>query len=239
MLAQVKTTGKSNEITTVKKLLTLLDIKGAVITADAMSCQQEIVSQICEKEGDYILAVKDNQKNLKAAIEYEFKTQTKILRSETLEKSHGRIETRLCEVTGDLRELENKKAWTRLAQIIKVTSKREINNVTTTEERFYITSLNETAEYFNAAIRGHWAVENNLHWMLDVQFNEDRSRKRKDNAAENFVIVRRFALTKVNQTPLKSYGVNNRKLIAGLNEEYLAKVLESLYCVLTWQLLCI
>lgn len=228
VLGQVKTTGKSNEITAVKELLTLLDIKGAVITADAMSCQHEIVSQICEKEGDYILAVKDNQKNLKAAIEYEFKTQTKILRSETLEKSHGRIETRLCEVTGDLRELENKKAWTRLAQIIKVTSKREINNVTTTEERFYITSLNETAEYFNAAIRGHWAVENNLHWMLDVQFNEDRSRKRKDNAAENFAIVRRFALTKVTQTPLKRYGVNNRRLIAGLNEEYLAKVLENL-----------
>lgn len=228
VLGQVKTSGKSNEIAAVKELLTLLEIKGAVITADAMSCQHEIVQQICEREADYILAVKDNQKNLREAIEYEFKTQSGILRHETLEKSHGRIETRICEVIDNLTELENKKPWARLRGIIKLTSLREVKGVTSKEERFYITSLNQTAEYFNGAIRGHWAVENNLHWMLDVQFNEDRSRKRKDNAAENFAIVRRFALTKITQTPLKRYGVNNRRLIAGLNEEYLMKVLQNL-----------
>ena len=228
VLGQVKTSGKSNEIEAVKELLTLLDIKGAVITADAMSCQKDIVQQICSKEADYIIAIKDNQKNLKEAIEFEFKTQSKILLHETLEKDHGRIETRICQVISKLTEIENKESWANLKNVIKITSIREINAVITKEERFYISSLNQTAEYFNKAIRNHWAVENNLHWVLDVQFNEDNSRKRKDNAAENFAIVRRFALTKITQAPLKRYGVNNRRLIAALNEEYLTKILKNL-----------
>jgi predicted transposase YbfD/YdcC len=228
VLGQVKTSGKSNEIPAVKELLTLLDIKGAVITADAMSCQKDIVQQICDKDADYIIAIKDNQKNFKEVIEYEFKTQSKILRNELLEKSHGRIETRICEVIDDLKELENKDSWAKLKSIIKITSTREINNITTKEDRFYISSVSQTAEYFNEAIRNHWSVENNLHWVLDVQFNEDRSRKRKDNAAENFAIVRRFALTKITQNPLKRYGVNNRRLVASWNDEYLTKVLGNL-----------
>lgn len=228
VLGQTKTSGKSNEIEAVKELLVLLDIKGAVITADAMSCQREIVQQICDKEADYILAIKDNQKNLREAIEYEFKTQSNILCSETIEKDHGRIETRKCEVINNLAEIENAEQWAGLKSVIKITSIREIKTIVTKEERFYISSLDQTSEYFNKAIRNHWAVENNLHWVLDVQFKEDHSRKRKDNAAENFAIVRRFALTKITQTPLKRYGVNNRRLIAALNEEYLTKVLENL-----------
>lgn len=228
VLGQVKTDCKSNEIAAVKELLTLLDIKGAVITADAMSCQKDIVKQICDNEANYIIAIKDNQKNLKEEIEYEFKTHSKIAKSETLEKDHGRIETRICEVIDDLRELNNKEAWANLKSIVKITSVREIKNVETKEERFYISSLNQTAAYFNEAIRNHWAVENNLHWVLDVQFNEDKSRKRKDNAAENFAIVRRFALTRITQTPLKRYGVNNRRLIASWNNDYLTEILKKL-----------
>jgi predicted transposase YbfD/YdcC len=228
VLGQVKTSGKSNEIEAVKELLTLLDIKGAVITADAMSCQKDIVQQIGAKEADYIIAIKDNQKNLKEAIEYEFKTQSNILVHETIEKNHGRIETRICQVISNLTEIENKESWVNLKAVIKITSIREINAVVTNEERFYISSLNHTAEYFNKAIRSHWAVENNLHWVLDVQFNEDGSRKRKDNAAENFAIVRRFALSKITQAPLKRYGVNNRRLIASWNDEYLTQILENL-----------
>jgi predicted transposase YbfD/YdcC len=228
VLGQVKTTGKSNEIEAVKELLTLLEIKGAVITADAMSCQKEIVEQICAKEADYILAIKDNQKNLKEAIAYEFKTQKNILHHTTEEKDHGRIETRKCEVISELSEIENTDLWVNLTSVIKITSTRDIKGVITTEERFYISSLQQNPKYFNAAVRKHWAVENNLHWVLDVQFNEDGSRKRKENAAENFAIVRRFALTKITQSPLKRYGVNNRRLIAALNEEYLAQVLENL-----------
>jgi predicted transposase YbfD/YdcC len=228
VLGQVKTSGKSNEIAAVKELLTLLDIKGAVITADAMSCQKEIVEQICAKEADYIIAVKDNQKILKQAIEYEFKTQSNITQYQTVEKNHGRIETRLCQVIDNLQELENAQEWTNLKRLIKITSQREIKNVITIQERFYISSVTQTAEYFNAAVRYHWAVENNLHWVLDVQFGEDKSRKRKDNAAENFAIVRRFALTQLTKNPLKRYGINNRRMIASWNNEYLTKVLQNL-----------
>jgi predicted transposase YbfD/YdcC len=128
VLGQVKTVCKSNEIAAVKELLTLLDIKGAVITTDAMSCQKDIVQQICDKEADYILANKDNQKNLKEAIEFEFKTQSKTLRHETFEKSHGRIETRICEVTNNLTKIENVDPWANITTVIKVTSIREVNN---------------------------------------------------------------------------------------------------------------
>jgi predicted transposase YbfD/YdcC len=152
----------------------------------------------------------------------------KILRNETLEKSHGRIETQTCEVISNITEIENKDSWINLKSVIKITSIREIRSVTTKEERFYISSLSQTPEYFNKAIRNHWAIENNLHWVLDVQFKEDYSRKRKDSSAENFAIVRRFALTKITQNPLKRYGVNNRRIIAGWNQEYLTKVLEDL-----------
>jgi predicted transposase YbfD/YdcC len=228
VLGQVKTVGKSNEIAAVKELLTLLDIKGSVITTDAMSCQKDIVRQICDKEADYIIAIKDNQKNLKEAIEFEFKIQSNILQHETLEKNHGRIETRICEVITDITGIENIDSWKNLQTVIKLTSIREIKDTTTKEERLYISSLNQTAEYFNTAIRNHWAIENNLHWVLDVQFNEDHSRKRKDNAAENFAIVRRFALTKITQSPLKRYGVNNRRLIASWNNEYLTEILKNL-----------
>lgn len=228
VLGQVKTTGKSNEIAAVKELLTLLDIKGAVITADAMSCQKDVVKLITDKEADYIIAIKDNQKNLKEEIEFEFKTQSKIVRNETLEKGHGRIETRICEVIEDLTQLEYKEGWANLNSIIKITSIREIQEIKTTEERFYISSLKNTAQYFNQGVRSHWAVENNLHWILDVQFNEDKSRKRKDYAPENFAIVRRFALTKITQAPLKRYGIENRRRIAGFNDEYLIQVLKNL-----------
>lgn len=225
VLGQIKTDGKCNEIAAVKELLTLLDIKGAVITTDAMSCQKDIVKLICDKEADYIIAIKDNQKNLKENIEYEFKTQSSIAKHETLEKGHGRIETRICEVIENLTELENKEEWANLTSIIKITSIREIKGITTTDQRYYISSLKQTASYLNEGIRKHWAVENNLHWVLDVQFNEDKSRKRKDYAAENMAIIRRFALIKISQTPLKRYGIENRRRIASFNEEYLKQVL--------------
>jgi predicted transposase YbfD/YdcC len=223
VLGQVETSGKSNEIVAIKELLTLLDIQGAVITADAMSCQKDIADQICNKEADYILAIKDNQKNLKESIEYKFKTQSKKLHRQTLEKDHVRVETRICEVINELSEIENKESWTNLKSVIKIISIREIKGATTKES-----SLNRSAEYFNTGILNHWALENNLHWILDVQFDEDKSRKRKDNDAENFAIVRRFALTKITQTPLKRFGVNNRRLIAGLDVEYLKQVLGNL-----------
>lgn len=227
VLGQVKTACKTNEIQAVKELLDMLDIEGAVITADAMSCQKEIVKQIVDKKADYIIAVKDNQKNLRQDIAYEFRTHAQIEVHQTMEKEHGRIETRTCQVISQLKELEGKENWSGLTSIIKITAIREIKGKRTEEERFYIASQLGTAEYFNNAVRSHWGIENSLHWTLDVQFNEDKSRKRERNAAENFAIIRRMALQKLTKTPLKRYGVNNRRLIASWNQEYLMEVLKN------------
>ena len=227
LLGQVKTACKTNEIEAVKELLKLLDIEGAIITADAMSCQKEIVNQIVEQKADYIIAVKDNQKNLKQNIAFEFQTQVGLDTNQWTEKDHGRIETRTCHVINNLKELEDKESWTALKSIIKIISNRNIKGVQTQEERFYISSKLLSAEHFNKAIRTHWGIENSLHWSLDVQFNEDKSRKRKDNAAENFATVRRLALTKLTNTPFKRQGVNNRRLIASWNESYLTEVLKN------------
>lgn len=227
VLGQIKTACKTNEIEAVKELLKLLDIEGAVITADAMSCQKEIVMQITEQKADYTIAVKDNQKNLRQNIAFEFQTQTGIDTHQWIEKDHGRIETRVCQVINNLNELEDRENWAALKSIIKITSVRDIKGVQTEEERFYISSKMQTAEHFNKTIRKHWGIENSLHWSLDVQFTEDKSRKRKDHAAENFAIVRRLALTKLTRTPFKRQGVNNRRLIASWNESYLTEVLEN------------
>ena len=227
VLGQVKTACKTNEIDAVKELLKLLDIEGAVITADAMSCQKEIVKQIVEQKADYIIAVKDNQKTLREDIAYEFKTQSGIDMHQSIEKDHGRIETRRCQVINNLKELAGRGNWTALKSIVKITSVRDINGVQSQEERLYISSKLQTAEYFNKAVRTHWGIENSLHWRIDVQFNEDKSRKRKDNAAENFATVRRLALTKLTNTPFKRQGVYNRRLIASWNQDYLTEVLKN------------
>ena len=227
VLGQLKTACKTNEIEAVKELLKLLDIEGAVITADAMSCQKEIVMQITGQKADYIIAVKDNQKNLRQNIAFEFQTQTRIDSHQWIEKDHGRIETRTCQVINNLNELEDRENWAALKSIVKITSLRDIKGVQTEEERFYISSKEQTAEQFNKDIRKHWSIENSLHLTLDVQFSEDKSRKRKDHASENFAIVRRLALTKITRAPFKRQGLNNRRLIASWNESYLTQVLEN------------
>lgn len=227
VLGQVKTECKTNEIEAVKSLLDMLDIEGAVITADAMSCQKEIVQQITGKKADYMIAIKDNQKNFKADIEFEFNTQTQIPTHQTVEKNHGRIETRTCEVIQNLDQLQGRESWAELKSIIKIHSVREIKGIVNTEERYYISSKLETPEYFNKVVRGHWAIENSLHWVLDVQFNEDKNRKRKDNAAENMALVRRLALNKLANNPYKRQGINNRRLIASWNNDYLTQILKN------------
>jgi predicted transposase YbfD/YdcC len=214
VLGQVKTACKTNEIEAVKALLLLLDIEGAVITADAMSCQKEIAQQIVIQKADYILAVKDNQKNLRQDIVYEFKVQKAIESHQWVEKSHGRIETRTCQVIHHLEELQGKETWAGLKSIIKITSLRNVKGALTEEDRFYISIQKESAHYFNQAVRNHWSIENELHWVLDVQFEEDSCRKRKDNAAENFATIRRIALHKLANTPVKRQGINNSRRIA-------------------------
>lgn len=226
VLGQIKTEAKINEIEAIKQLIELLDIAGSTVTIDAMGCQKEIAKQIIDKQADYILAVKDNQRSLHQQIQSSFQETTPADTDTQQEKDHGRIEERICEVIYNMKWLENEDDWVGLKSLIRVTAVRTVNNQTSREARYFISSKKETAEYFNMAIRNHWGIENSLHWVLDVQFNEDRARKRKDNAAENFTIVRRIALNTIKRHKYKRLGVNNRRLMAAWDEGYLKKILQ-------------
>jgi predicted transposase YbfD/YdcC len=173
-LGQRKTETKSNEITAIPELLDLLDIKGSIITIDAMGTQTAIAAKIIAKEADYILAVKDNQKALREEVEATCSRNRPALDYTEVDKGHGRIETRRCEVfeKGLIVDFENR--WKGLQSVIKITATREIGEKVTTEERFYISSL-ATSQPFNQYIREHWGVENSLHWTLDMVFREDNN----------------------------------------------------------------
>jgi predicted transposase YbfD/YdcC len=219
-LGQIAVSEKSNEITAIPKLLALLDIEDAIVTIDAMGCQKEIAQQVITNKADYILAVKGNQPSLQEAIEdtvrfekpCDFNTQTDI--------GHGRIETRSCSIYRNLALIENSSQWTGLQTIIKIESQRVFKSTgaKTNQVRYYISSIEGSAEQFNAWIRSHWAIENNLHWMLDVNFREDYSTKQKANAAQNFNIISKMALYLLgNKT---SGSIKQNRLKAALNIKY-------------------
>lgn len=231
VLGQVMTDTKSNEITAIPNLIESLILTGTIVTIDAMGCQQDIAEKIISKDADYILAVKNNQKSLFEDIEFSFnrKNPLHIKTSETLDGDHGRIETRKCSVISNLDDIENPGKWKNLKSIIKIESTREFKNgLKTTEHavRYYISSLVDTPENFQNAIRSHWSIENKLHWTLDVAFGEDASRKRAGNAARNFSIILKIALNLLkNETSVK-VGVKGRRLKAAWDEQYLLKVLK-------------
>lgn len=220
-LGQIKTESKTNEIQAIKDLLNVLSIQGAIVTIDAMGCQKEIAAQIVELKADYILAVKENQKNLLQEMQDLFKYQGAEEYFTKTEGDHGRIETRKCSIITKLNELDKKEDWKKLSTIIKIESQRQIKDKTTNQIRYYISSCIKTAEYFNTAIRTHWSIENKCHWVLDVQMNEDHSRKRKDHAAENFAIIRRIALNLLKIKPYRRFGIQNKRLVASWDHKFL------------------
>jgi predicted transposase YbfD/YdcC len=202
VLGQVKVAEKSNEITAIPELLRLLTLKGATVTIDAMGCQKEIAATIIEKEADYVLALKGNQGTLSADVELFFAEQkacnfkdTAISRHRTLEKSHGRIETRTYTAVGDIAWLaKNHPGWKGLKSIAMVESVREIvGGKTEHETRFYISSLAADAERQGEAIRSHWGVENSHHWVMDMLFRDDECRIRTANAPANFATIKHMA----------------------------------------------
>lgn len=223
ILGQYKIDTKSNEITAIKALLSLLDLTDSVITIDAIGCQTDIASQIVKQQGGYILAVKSNQRELYDDIQYSFRDLQADAQDIYITKDHGRIEKRTCKIILDLRHIENVNKWEGLMAILEVESSRHIlsSDKHTAEKRYYITNLNQSAEYMNQAIKEHWSIENSLHWVLDVQMNEDHIRKRKGHAAENFSIIRKVALNLIKQKPYKRMGVQNRRLFASWNDWYL------------------
>jgi predicted transposase YbfD/YdcC len=236
VLGQVKTEEKSNEITAIPELLELLSLEGSLVTIDAMGCQKKIAEAILGKGADYLLAVKDNQPSLYEAVQnLYFETEEEVFHELFSEdgaqsnKGHGRLETRTCWVCTELDKLAfDMSAWKGILAIVVIASERTVGDKTTLEHRFYITSKKASASYFIDATRHHWHIENKLHWVLDVAFDEDRCRIRKGHGAENFSILKRIALNLLKKENTEKVGIANKRLRAGWDEEYLLKVLSGL-----------
>jgi predicted transposase YbfD/YdcC len=219
VLAQQKVAEKSNEITAIPALLKLLDVSGHTVTIDAMGCQRNIAAQIQEQAGDYVLALKGNQGNLNEDVRLFLETEdgkstgSRITDHYTeVDAGHGRIETRRCIVSDRLDWLEKKSEWRGLTSIAMLEETRESNGKISVERRFFISSLPADAKQIAHAIRSHWAIENTLHWTLDVVFNEDRSRVRKDHAPQNMAIVRHIVLNMLNNAKQHFKGVSLKGL---------------------------
>jgi len=200
VLGQLRVDEKTNEITAIPTLLDLLDIKGCIVTIDAMGAQREIAGRIIEKGADFVLALKGNQTSLHEDVAFYFEQEKIPCGVCTREKGHGRIEKREYFLETDIGWIKQRHDWQGLQAIGAVRSHVEEKGVVRCETRYFITSLTD-AKTFAKAVRGHWGVENSLHWVLDVVFREDASRTRKDNSAENFSVVRRIALNMLRGYP--------------------------------------
>ena len=236
-LGQIKTADKSNEITAIPELLNTLDIKGSVITIDAMGCQHDIASRIIAREADYVLGVKGNQAGLAEALRLWFdaadsgKLDRPFWEDIQTAKDHGRIETRRCLVTNDVAWLrEQDQHWSALQSLVMIESSREIigrngTGQASVERRYYISSLPAKAAVLSNTVRAHWGIENSMHWVLDVAFREDDCRIRNGDAAQNFAILRRIALNLLKNDKVTKLGVASKRLKAGWNVNYLSKLL--------------
>ena len=231
-LGQVVVDAKSNEITAIPKLLEILELSGALVTIDAMGCQTEIAQQIVAADADYCLAVKGNQPTLHQGIvdffddhlEDDF-VRTQVRRHQTKEKGHGREELRfymICPVPDDL---PDRSRWAGLKAVGMTINNTQRDGKDCTELRYYILSKYVSARRFAEAVRGHWGIENRLHWQLDVTFQEDQCRIRQGHADANFSILRRTALSLLKNERTAKVGIKNKRLTAGWNEAYLEKVL--------------
>ena len=229
VLAQIKTDDKSNEITAIPELLKKLDIAGCTVTIDAIGCQSAIATQVVAAKADYLLAVKGNQERLLDDMKEAFATTpaTEMSAHTTLEQGHGRIEKRTCSVITDTDWVCNRKDWPGLKTLVRVCSERtdKASDVKSVEERYYISSRDAGAEALLAATRQHWAIENNLHWMLDVHFGEDASTKRAGNAAQNFALITRIALNLLKNDKSKKTAIKNKRLLAGWDHTFLERIL--------------
>lgn len=226
-LGQLKTEDKSNEITAIPELLEALLIEDSIVTIDAMGCQVDIAETIIEKKADYILAVKGNQPLLVEGIMDSFRFLPPYDIHKRVEGDHGRIETRVCSVITDLSMIENAGNWPNLKSIVKIDSERvdKLTGEVQTSSRYYISSLNTDARTIGRAVRSHWGVENELHWMMDVGFNEDAGRKRNRNAIVNFSLVKKISMMMLKKDNTTKMGIKSKRFQAALDTEYLMQVL--------------
>lgn len=237
VLGQRKVDEKSNEITAIPELLKLLAISGCIVTIDAIGTQTQIAKTIMEAQADYVLSVKENQGHLFEDISvlfavdqaHDFKYAS-LARHQEVNKGHGRIETRECWSTSEpayLNLIRDRENWLGLRSIAMVVSTRMVGDKQTQKIRYYISSLPSDPERLLHVVRRHWAIENELHWVLDVAMNEDHSRVRKDQAPENLAVLRHIALNLLKQEKTAKGGIHAKQLQAAWKEDYLLKVLSA------------
>jgi len=230
-LGEVAVDGKSNEITAIPRLLELLDLKGALVTIDAIGCQKAIAEKIVAAGGDYLLAVKGNQEHL---LEDMQTTMNRALDGDlpphqvatiTIPSTgHGRREQRTCTVVTNLDNIRDRAAWPELNSVILCSRERTVKGEQTLEAHYFISNRRMAARRFAEALRGHWGIENGLHWQLDVSFDEDASRIQDRQAAENFAFMRKLALCLLKQNPAQMSMARKRKA-AALDTDFLAATL--------------
>ncbi len=243
VLGQVPVDEKSNEITAIPELLRVLELSGCIVTLDAMGCQRNIAKEIKEADADYVLALKGNQGSvheevksfLDAAVDEReaqrpkraalSKVAASLAAMQTIEKDHGRIETRRYYQSDQLAWFADQSAWEGLTSVGVVEATREINGSKTTERRYYLSSLPLNIELFARAVRSHWSIENKVHWILDVSFGEDYSRARSGYAAENLATLRRLALNMLKKETTKKRSIKGKQLNASWDHSYLTRLL--------------
>ena len=222
VLGQQKVNAKSNEITAIPALLELLDIKGCIVTIDAMGCQVAIAETILKQGADYVLALKGNQGDLSDDVKLLFEQSKLPLKEQSTEEvdtGHGRIETRRCrQIKINKKYLPSSERWAKLNSIIEIEARRVIDDKTSTEKRYYISSLALDAKKAASVVRQHWAVENKLHWVLDVSFREDESRIRRNNGAEVMSTLRRLTLNLLKANTTCKASMKRKRKIAIMDD---------------------
>ena len=236
VLGQLSCEEKSNEITTIPKLLDMLEISGCIVTVDAMGTQTAIAEKIVKKEADYILALKENQPTLYEDVSLfmeEYSKREDILKSKefhavTVNKGHGRIEKRECFICRDIDWLCGKEKWANLSGIGMIISEIQTSETKSLQKHYFIYSCKDmTAKEIMQAKRAHWSIENSLHWVLDMTFREDESRVRKDNSAENFNIIRQIVLNILKLEKTKKDSLVNKQFACLLDDNYLDKIIDT------------
>src|SRR6202163_499552 len=230
VLGQVKVADKSNEIVAIPALLKMLVIEGSIVTIDAMGCQREIAQQILDQKADYVLALKGNQGTLREDVEVFVAEQkangfkdTKVSRHQTVDGDHGRIETRTYTAIHEVAWLQERHNWPGLRGVVMVESTREIGDKIERETRFYITSLVWLAHALGPVIRGHWAVENSLHWVMDMIFRDDECRVRTNHAPANFTTLKHMAHNLMRKAPGKD-SMRLKRKVAAWDDDFLASL---------------